>query len=114
MTARQSRTSVSTPPSKRPTDAPLPAMAPKMPNALPRSLASTKVVVSSDSAAGASSAPNSPCSTRAPVSIANDPEAPPTADAIAKPARPPTNVHLRPKMSLILPPSRSMLPKASE
>ncbi len=60
---------VSTPPSSRPTEAPLPAIAPKMPNALLRSRRSVKVVVSSDSAAGASSAPNAPCTARAATSI---------------------------------------------
>ena len=61
---RQDRYSVSTPPSSRPMAAPPPAIAPKMPNALARSAGSVKVVVSSDSAAGASSAPKTPCSAR--------------------------------------------------
>ncbi len=73
-----------------------------------------KVVVSSDSAAGASRAPNAPWSVRAAVSIANDCDAPPMPDAIAKPARPAMNVHLRPNTSLSLPPSSSRLPNASE
>ena len=37
----------------------------------------------------------------------------PTAEAIAKPARPATKVHLRPKKSEMRPPSRSRLPNAS-
>ena len=53
---------MSTPPSSRPMAAPPPAIAPKMPNALARSDGSVKVVVSRTSAAGASSAPKTPCS----------------------------------------------------
>ena len=45
--------------------APPPAIAPKTPNALARSLGSVNVTVISDSAAGASSAANAPCSPRA-------------------------------------------------
>jgi hypothetical protein len=52
---------VSTPPSSRPTAPPAPEIAPKMPNALPRSFGSVKVIDSSDSAAGASAAPKTPC-----------------------------------------------------
>src|SRR5215469_8028188 len=54
---RQDRYSVSTPPSSRPTAPPAPAMAPKTPNAFPRSFGSVNVTVSTDSAAGAISAP---------------------------------------------------------
>ena len=103
------------PPSSRPMAAPPPAIAPKMPNALPRSFGSVKVVVSSDSAAGASSAPNTPCS-----GAGGDEHAEATArrrraaDATAKPIRPAMNVRLRPKRSARRPPSSSRLPKASE
>ena len=85
-----------------------------MPNALLRSPGSVNVVVSSDSAAGASSAPNPPWNARATASMMNDWAAPPTAEAIAKPARPTMNVHLRPNRSETLPPSSSRLPNASE
>ena len=64
--------SVSTPPSSSPTEVPLAAIALKMPNALGRSGESWKVMVSSDSADGASSAPNDPCSARAAISTPND------------------------------------------
>ena len=47
------------------------------------------------------------------ASIPNDCAAPPTADATANPASPPTNVHLRPNRSLIRPPSSRRLPNAS-
>jgi hypothetical protein len=57
---RQVRYSVSSPPSSRPTAPSAPAMAPKTPKALPRSLVPPNVVLSSDNAAGASSAPKAP------------------------------------------------------
>ena len=44
-------------------------MAPKTPNALPRSFEPSNVVVSSDSAAGASSAPKAPWQARAAMSM---------------------------------------------
>jgi hypothetical protein len=92
---------------------PLPAIAPQIPNALLRSSGSVKVVVISDSAAGASSAANPPWNARAAASIPNDCAAPPTAEAVANPARPAMNVHLRPSRSEIRPPSSSRLPNAS-
>ena len=88
-------------------------MAPKTPNALPRSLVPANVVVSSDSAAGASSAPKAPWQARAATSMPKLPAAPPAADAAAKPARPAMNVALRPMMSVSRPPSSSRLPNAS-
>ncbi len=114
MLKRQLRYWVSSPPRSRPTEAPLPAMAPKMPNARLRSRVSVNVVVSRDSAAGASSAPKAPWKARAAASIPKDWAAPPTAEASANPVRPAMNVHLRPNRSEILPPSSSRLPKASE
>jgi hypothetical protein len=77
---RQSRYSVSRPPSIRPVAAPEPATAPKTPNALARSLALVNVVVSSDSADGASRAANSPWTVRATTSMVRLWAAPPTAD----------------------------------
>ncbi len=110
---RQDSHSVSTPPSSRPAAAPEPAIAPKTPNALPRSSGRVNVVASSDSAEGASSAPKTPCSARAPTSTPNDPAMPPIAEATAKPARPTMKVHLRPNRSPRRPPNSSRLPKAS-
>ena len=110
---RQSRYSVSSPPSSRPTAPPAPAIAPKTPKALPRSFVPSNVVVSSDSAAGASSAPKAPWHARAAISMPKLPAAPPTADAPAKPASPAMNVAFRPMMSVSLPPSSSRLPNAS-
>ena len=110
---RHDRYSVSTPPRIRPIAPPAPAMAPKMPNARARSLPDGKVVVSSESAAGASSAPKTPCSARAATSTSKLWAAPPIADAMAKPTSPATNVHLRPNRSPMRPPSSSRLPNAS-
>jgi len=88
-------------------------MAPKTPNALPRSFVPSNVVVSSDSAAGASSAPKAPWQARAATSMPKLLAAPPAADAPAKPARPAMNVALRPIKSVSRPPSSSRLPNAS-
>src|SRR5450756_1736993 len=85
-----------------------------MPNALPRSFWSVKVVASSDSAAGASIAPKAPWQARAVNSIGKSTEAPPTADATAKPARPVMNIARRPTRSASRPPNRSRLPKDIE
>ena len=80
---------------------------------MPRSSGSLNVTVSSDSAAGASNAPNAPWQARAATSMPKLTAAPPTADAIAKPSRPTRNVTFRPSRSLSLPPSSSRLPNAS-
>lgn len=110
---RQSRYSVSRPPASSPIAAPAPTIAPNTPKALPRSLGSVNVVVSSDSAAGASSAANTPWRARAPNSIPEFTAAPPSADAAAKPNRPIMKVSLRPARSATRPPSSSSPPKAS-
>ena len=85
-----------------------------MPVALVRSCGSVNVVVSRDSVAGASSAPNAPCSTRAASSMSKFWAAPPKAEAAAKPTIPIRKTRLRPNRSAILPPSSSRLPNASE
>ena len=102
-----------TPPSTSPTAPPPPATEPKTPKALARSLGSVNVLTSVESAPGASTAPKTPCAARAATSMPKDVEAPPTAEAIAKPAMPPRKAHLRPNMSPMRPPSSSRLPKAS-
>jgi hypothetical protein len=71
------------------------------------------VVASSDRAAGASIAPNTPWHARAATSIVNVLEAPPTADATAKPARPVMNMTFRPSRSARRPPNSSRLPNDS-
>ena len=72
------------------------------------------MTVSSDSAAGASSAPKAPWQARATTSMPKLPAAPPNADAPAKPMRPAMNVAFRPIRSVSLPPRSSRLPKARE
>jgi hypothetical protein len=84
-----------------------------MPNAFARSGESANVTVSSDSADGARSAPNAPCSARATTRTPKEGASPPMNDAAAKPISPPMNVHLRPKRSPTFPPTRSRLPNAS-
>ncbi len=113
MVQRQEMYSVRMPPSSRPIAAPPPAIAPKTPNALPRSAGSVNVVVSSAERAGASSAPKTPCSARDAISISKLVEAPPIAEAAAKPSSPTMKTRLRPKMSPMRPPSNSSEPNAS-
>ena len=104
---------MSEPPSSRPTAPPAPAIAPKMPNAVLRSFGSVKVVVSSDSAVGTSSAANAPWQARAVISMVKLTEAPPMAETPAKPTSPVRNVTFRPSRSDSLPPSSSKLPNDS-
>ena len=95
---RQDAYSVSTPPRIRPMAAPPPAIAPNTPNARARSFGSVKVTVISDSAAGASSAPNAALQRRGRRTAAPPLAArPPSADAPAKPSRPMMKVRLRPQ-----------------
>ena len=67
-THSQLSASVSTPPSRTPAAPPEPATAPQTPSALLRSAPSANVVVTSDSAAGDSSAAPRPCTARAMMS----------------------------------------------
>src|ERR1700733_10914549 len=104
---------VSTPPSSSPTAPAPPATAPKIPNARGQSSVPANVTVKSDSADGASSAPNTPCVARAATSRPNDCASPPTAEAPENPSNPAISVHLRPNRSPTLPPTNSKLPNAS-
>jgi hypothetical protein len=83
------------------------------PNAVARSFPSAKMVVSSDSAAGARMAASAPCRARAATSTSKLGAKPAAADATANPARPMRKVRLRPNRSERRPPSRRRLPKAS-
>ena len=85
-----------------------------MPNARFRSAGLVNVVVSSDSAAGASSAANAPWLARAMTSMAKLTDAPPTAEATANPTSPVMKTTLRPNRSPIRPPNSSRLPNDSE
>lgn len=72
------------------------------------------MVASSDSAVGASSAANAPCTARADTSMGKFTAAPPTAEAAANPVMPVRNIALRPSTSASFPPSSSRLPNESE
>ena len=93
---RQSRYSVKAPPASSPRAPPAAAMPPQIPNALARSFGSVNVTVSSDSAAGPSSAPNPPWRARATSSVSKPFAAPPSADAAVKPSSATRKVRLRP------------------
>ena len=71
------------------------------------------ITVTSDSADGASIAPKQPCNARAPSSIPVSTEAPPSAEASAKPMTPTWNVRLRPSRSANRPPNNSKAPNGS-
>lgn len=92
---------------------PAPATDPTTVNAFARSRGSVKVVIKSDRAEGASKAANKPWTARAMTSMAKPFAAPPTMEAVAKPARPTRNVTFCPTRSATRPPSSSRLPKAS-
>src|SRR6266480_4684908 len=98
-THRQPGPCESTPPRKTPAAAAIPLMAPQTPSAVLRSLPSRKLVVSSESAAGAMSAAPMPCAslaaTRSPALFAS----PAASDATAKTARPVSNRRRRPSRS---------------
>ena len=110
---RHDRSWVSTPPSSSPTAAPAPPIAPRIPNAVPRSRGSVNAVLTNESAAGAISAANTPCSPRAATSIPKLCAAPPRADAAPNPIVLATNSRLRPNRSPSRPPASSRLPNAS-
>ena len=104
---------MSTPPSSSPIAEPAPTIAPQIPNAVARSRGSVNVVLTSESAAGAISAANTPCSPRAATSIPKLCAAPPRADAAPNPIVLAMNSRLRPNRSPIRPPASSRLPNAS-
>ena len=108
---RHESTCVRIPPSSSPTAPAPPATAPKIPNAFGQSSVPANVTVRSDSAAGASSAPNTPCVARAATSRPNDCASPPTADAAENPTNPAINAHLRPNRSPTLPPDQQQAPE---
>jgi hypothetical protein len=101
------------PPSSSPSAPAPPATAPKIPKAFCQSAVPANVTVKSDSAEGASNAPNTPCVARAKMSTPNDCASPPTADAPENPTSPAISAHLRPNRSPSLPPTNSRLPNAS-
>ena len=104
---------VSTPPSRTPMEAPPEMTKPQMPIARARSLGSLKVVMMMERAAGAMTAPPTPCKARAATSTAWLPASPHSSEAKVKRARPAANTRLRPKRSPALPPSSRKPPKVS-
>src|SRR5882724_2298782 len=110
---RHERYSVRTPPRISPTALPPAATEPKTLKALARSRGSLNAPTRVPRADGASTAPNTPCSARAVTRTANEPAAPPIAEAMANPTRPATNTHLRLNMSPSRPPTSSRLPNDS-
>jgi hypothetical protein len=80
---------------------------------LPRSFGSVNVVAISEIVDGASSAAKTPWQARDATSIAKLTEAPPTAEAVAKPTSPMRKVCLRPIRSASRPPTSKRLPKDS-
>ena len=70
------------------------------------------MVVSNESTEGVRRAPKIPCRPLAAISMAVDWEAPPMAEARAKPITPIRSVRLGPIMSPMRPPNRSSPPKA--
>ena len=104
---------VSTPPRSTPAAAPLPETAPQTPSAMLRSRPSANIVVRIERAAGASSAPPSPCVTRKAISELSDQAKPASSELTVKRATPAMNSRRRPSRSAILPPSRRKPPNMS-
>src|SRR5918992_1392397 len=105
--------SVSIPPSRTPTAPPEPTAAPQTPIALLRSEPSANSTVTSDSAAGESSAAPRPWTARAATSQPALWASPPASDAAANRSRPAMNRRRRPRMSAIRPPRSRKPPNTS-
>ena len=112
-TQRQLSPLVSTPPSSTPAAPPAPATAPHTPSARLRSEPSENVVVTSDRAAGDTSAAPSPWIARAPSSQASDWASPPTSEASENSTSPYMNIRRRPTRSASRPPSSRQPPNVS-
>jgi hypothetical protein len=105
--------SVRTPPSNTPAAPPEPATAPQTPIALLRSEPSVNITVTSESAAGESSAAPRPCTARAAISMPGEEAKPPASEAMAKRMRPYVNIRRRPIRSAMRPPRSRKPPKNS-
>ena len=86
------------PPSVGPEIAASPATAPQMPNAAPR-FSAGKMCVMSDRVCGVSSAPPTPCATRAPISQPGEPARPHAAEASVNTSIPARNSRFGPNRS---------------
>ena len=104
---------VSRPPPIRPIAPPAMLIAAYTPNARVRGGPSAKVVVISDSAAGATSAPPAPCTARAVSKKAWLSANPPASEAAENSSSPAMNILRRPSRSPVRPPSSSSPPKVS-
>ena len=89
------------------------ATKPKTPIALARSACSVNRLIISDSETAETTAPPSPCTARAPISIPCEPASPQQTDATVKSAIPIRNSRRWPKRSPRRPPSRRKPPKVS-
>ena len=105
--------SVSMPPSSTPAAPPEPATAPQTPSALLRSAPSSKISVTSDRAAGDSSAAPRPWTARAAINQTSFWASPPASEAPANRIRPAMNMRRRPSRSAMRPPSSRKPPKVS-
>ena len=109
----QLSTSVSTPPSTTPMLPPPAATKPKMPIALARSAGSVNSVIINDSATAEAIAPPSPCTARAPTSIACEVARPQHSEATVNSVIPHRNRRRWPYRSPSRPPSSRKPPKVS-
>src|SRR5512132_290839 len=107
----QSRASVRMPPRRTPSEPPPEATKPKMPIAFARSVGSVKSVIISERATAETTAPPTPCTARAEISIACEFAKPHTADATVNRATPAMNSLRCPKRSPSLPPRSRKPPK---
>src|SRR3954454_12952742 len=105
--------SVSMPPSRTPAAPPEPATAPHTPMARLRSAPSSKSTVTSERAAGDSSAAPRPWTARAEISHTSFWARPPAREAPANRMRPAMNIRRRPIRSAMRPPSSRKPPKVS-
>ena len=105
--------SVRMPPSSTPAAPPEPATAPQTPIALLRSEPSVNITVTSESAAGESSAAPRPWAARAAISTPGEEANPPASEAMANRIRPYMNMRRRPIRSAMRPPSSRKPPKNS-
>ena len=107
----QESSEVSTPPSRRPMAPPPTAMALHTPSARVRSRPSANVVVSTESAAGAMSAPPRPCSARPMTRMLDEPAKPFISEAAEKSVMPIRKIRRLPRRSPARPPRRRKPPK---
>ncbi|HTZ87872.1 MAG TPA: hypothetical protein VMB05_14490 [Solirubrobacteraceae bacterium] len=96
---------VSTPPSSAPSEPPTPPIAPHTPSALLRSAPSANEVVMIARLAGEITAPPTPCSARAAISIEEESASAQTSEASENNAVPARNTRRRPSRSAARPPS---------